>query len=1010
MLFMIGVSNKMDNSKSTLMLKYQKAKVKLIEYEVPKQNWPNFPLNYKELAFPTVLTISKYAEAVNDNLDKTSTYEELRMCSDYYDAAFQSKEQPGHDVDFALSGATAYFFIDDFGSAKVMWKSIRYDRISDEIQSVLYDVFSLAFDGRKFKCSNITSSSITKTILAFWKYGDDKIFDQSINAFRNKIYTTDSPQAWFWGEIVCAVANIMRDSSARILLPKYSALKKDSWEAYFKSRTAINLLWPSQKLVGSSNILQGKNAIVQLPTGVGKTKSIEIIIWSMFLSGRGNKAIIVAPLRSLCNEIMRDMRHAFPKEIVINQFSDVLEEDFVGIILGQTVKQILVCTPEKLQYIFHHSDSFFEAIDLYIFDESHMFDDGSRGALYELLLTDIKLRIDKKHQLVLLSAVLPNAEQIAKWLFGDDGALAYNSNIRSTPKAIGFTDKNHQIHYYSNVEENEDFFVPHTYNVKKLKPLGKERKERFFPVNAQDIALYYTNILCGTGGVAIYFNQIRSIPTFFKKIEDLHNREYYLTRIKESANAEELHKFQTIYESYYGKEYIFTKTVKYGILPHYSSLPNGIKISTEYAIKKNKVKAVACTSTLAQGVNIPIKYLLITGTNNSYTKMSVRNFQNLIGRTGRSGVYTGGDIIVTTHKLYDEQKQKGPGYYKWKEARQMFDATAVEACGSSILNLVKDFEVGYRVMVPGAIIAKYICDNISVEWTDSLLEYILAEINRLDDEIDINRCRQELIVRIANYKETVDSIENEMIFMYSCHSLYETLESLNDISNTLLCNSLAYYLADENEQQLLKQLFDAVKSLVEGQFLIIQKYSRAMVPIADANDILDWIEKYNINTDNQSVRDLLSLIEVLFEKIYPSLQIYKGFALSWICGDSYEQMSKLFNLKMYEVEKTCQFSMSYQMSFLVGNIVDLVDSECVNLEVLRLLQQALRYGVKSRTEISICERVFNDRFIAKEITNIIGNKELSLNDIVHAICNKKKEILLLLANYPSYFESVIHNL
>lgn len=48
----------MKNSKSSLMLKYQKAKVKLLEYEVPEKEWPSFPLNYRDLAYPTVLTIS----------------------------------------------------------------------------------------------------------------------------------------------------------------------------------------------------------------------------------------------------------------------------------------------------------------------------------------------------------------------------------------------------------------------------------------------------------------------------------------------------------------------------------------------------------------------------------------------------------------------------------------------------------------------------------------------------------------------------------------------------------------------------------------------------------------------------------------------------------------------------------------------------------------------------------------------------------------------------------------
>lgn len=63
------------------------------------------------------------------------------------------------------------------------------------------------------------------------------------------------------------------------------------------------MLWPAQQLIGEKGVLRGQSAIVQLPTGVGKTKSIELVIRSSFASGRATTAIIVAPLRALCNEI-----------------------------------------------------------------------------------------------------------------------------------------------------------------------------------------------------------------------------------------------------------------------------------------------------------------------------------------------------------------------------------------------------------------------------------------------------------------------------------------------------------------------------------------------------------------------------------------------------------------------------------------------------------------------------------------------------------------------------------
>lgn len=94
------------------MLKYQKAKVKLLEYDVPREDYPNFQLNYRDLAFPTVLTISEYAEAIieDNEIKQNSIRENLHYCSEFYDAAFKSREQEAHDLDFLLTGATSYFF------------------------------------------------------------------------------------------------------------------------------------------------------------------------------------------------------------------------------------------------------------------------------------------------------------------------------------------------------------------------------------------------------------------------------------------------------------------------------------------------------------------------------------------------------------------------------------------------------------------------------------------------------------------------------------------------------------------------------------------------------------------------------------------------------------------------------------------------------------------------------------------------------------------------------------
>lgn len=455
------------------------------------------------------------------------------------------------------------------------------------------------------------------------------------------------------------------------------------------------MLWPAQRLVAEKGILRGENAIVQLPTGVGKTKSIDLIIRAAFLSERANTAMVVAPLRALCNEITTDMYKAFRDVASVNQFSDVLQNDFLDLFGSDIEKQILVCTPEKLSYIMHHQPDILDAIDLFLFDEGHMFDDGGRGVTYELLVTHIRNELTDNQQMVLLSAVLPNSNEIKEWLFPKNGTLATDPNILSTPKSIGFVSEHSDIHFYTDDPYNEDYYVPRVLQVSELKKRPRERNPRYFPdlSSSTDIAIYNAMKLCHNGGVAIYIGQQRSMKTVFNRLIDLNDRGLDLSVFRSAANEEELNKIKSHIEEYYGPEHYYTKVCALGILPHSSNIPNGIKLVVENAVKNGHVSCVVCTSTLAQGVNIPIKYLLATSIHVGQELIKVRNFQNLIGRTARSGIYTEGSIIITDPKIYDQQRTIR-GRYVWQDCISLFDSNSSEKCSSSILTLVKNLKVG----------------------------------------------------------------------------------------------------------------------------------------------------------------------------------------------------------------------------------------------------------------------------------------------------------------------------
>lgn len=337
-----------------LMLKYQKAKAKMVEYDVSKQEYPHFPLNSNELSYPTTYVLSRYSECIiENNHDELKELELLLITTaEYYDSAFKSKDRPEYDWDFLLSGASAYFLRKDFGSAKVLAARV-VDLIDEERspQKLLTNIYNYLLGGvyLPYLRAIDTYERINNFFLDYFGKGKSlEALKSNLWVYRNEIYENGDPDSIFYVDILVAVIIVACENSSWSLLPSSSGILDEEWESYLQSKMSIKMLWPAQRLIAEKGLLRGESSIVQLPTGVGKTRSIELIIRAAFLSERANIAIIVAPLRALCNEITMDMYKAFGNDVTINQFSDVLQNDFWNLFSEDIKRQILICTPEKL--------------------------------------------------------------------------------------------------------------------------------------------------------------------------------------------------------------------------------------------------------------------------------------------------------------------------------------------------------------------------------------------------------------------------------------------------------------------------------------------------------------------------------------------------------------------------------------------------------------------------------------------------------------------------------------
>ncbi|WP_026395906.1 DEAD/DEAH box helicase [Acetobacterium malicum] len=1004
------------SSASNYMLKYQKAKAKLVEYGIKESDYPKFQLDSNELSYPAVYTISRYVESVIDNDTDTRNEFAIHMTdmSQYFDAAVNSKDRALHDNDFLLSGATAYFFSNDFGSAKVLCSKISLDsNHNDESpQILLINIFNFIFRNKMLSHhkSNSLFSKILNNFIVYF-HGDisaDVLYELLVQ-YRRVVYESNEPISIYYIDILFAVIIEIIKKSAWVLLPKYSDCSLKEWSGYLKKSNAIKILWPSQQLIAEKGVLAGENAIVQLPTGVGKTKSIDLVIRSAFLSQRANTVVIIAPLRALCNEITNEMNQVFADEADINQFSDVLQEDITFEVTNLSRKKIIICTPEKLSYIMYHKKDIIDDIDLFIFDEGHMFDDGDRGVLYELLVSEIREQLSSQKQLVLLSAVLSNANEILDWLLKDRGVLASSDQIKATPKSIGFASKTKDINYFSDNAYESDYFIPNSVETVQLKNFGKESAFRTFPVmtDSKDIAIYYAIRLCRNGGVAIYVNRTDSILTVIKRILDLKRRDFDMTNLLSVTNIEQANKIKNLIQEYYGEEHEYCKGALLGVFPHYADLPNGIKLAVEYAIRKNEIRFVVCTSTLAQGVNIPIKYLFMTNFNLNRRSMQVRSFQNLIGRTARSGMYTEGSIVVTDPKLFDQRNDNmHGGRHRWNDRIKMFDPNASEPCSSSILSIVQNIYIDYQVTLSGKNISEYIINNYEQpNCFSSLLEQLVLWFTDKYPDKEPNI----LMAKINDHQRIVDSIENHLCFVFSNFEV----EKYEELSTKLCTETLAYALANDAEKSLLLRLFSAIarKIQIRASQEKIQKYSRTMIGIDQSLQIEKWIEEKNIDKISYNEEQLLDMIIIFFfetQNITVAMDQFILLTKFWILGNSFKDMTMATELPIKSIEKVCSKLISYQLSFFIGNIIDILCIDTNNNDTgssyskLCVLQKKVKYGVKTMTSISMCENVFNDRVIAGDIPEILGN-DIESNNIITSIRNHSDEILDFVRPFPDFF-------
>jgi helicase len=367
-------------------------------------------------------------------------------------------------------------------------------------------------------------------------------------------------------------------------------------------------LYPPQEEAIKAGALEGRNLVLASPTASGKTLIAELCALKHILEGDG-KVLYLTPLRALASEKYEEFK----------KYSAITKPDgrrvSIGISTGDYDSSdpwlehydIIVATNEKVDSLLRHKAKWMDEISLVVADEVHLLNEAERGPTLEVVLARL-MQTNPDIQILALSATINNVQEIAEWLKAEyittewrpitlrEGVLLHNE--------IQFKD-------------------------------GESRKiEKEVKNPAINLALHTVK----TGGQALIFAATRKSSVALAKKTATKIGEILSKPVKRALERE-AERILTAGEKTRISEHL-AELVKCGVAFHHAGLGGAHRKIIEDAFREGKIKVLTATPTLAFGVNLPARTVIIYDYRRyepgyGYYPISVLEYKQMSGRAGR---------------------------------------------------------------------------------------------------------------------------------------------------------------------------------------------------------------------------------------------------------------------------------------------------------------------------------------------------------------------------------------
>ncbi|MBH0115253.1 DEAD/DEAH box helicase [Salinibacterium sp. NG253] len=459
-------------------------------------------------------------------------------------------------------------------------------------------------------------------------------------------------------------------------------------EAFTTGKPAVTTLWEPQRelLTGTLSPFDRdvRRMILSVPTSGGKTLIAQLLAVE-YLERSERSICYVAPTRSLGREVRQAMAsriRVLQKEAGAEQPDYPVMSDFHLVFDAESEPaDVEVMTPERLSHMLRHdSISVVEKFGMFIFDEAQLLKEKGRGfALESVIATLDSLTRESDHRIVLISAAMGNSGAIAQWLSPGGDALIHESDWRGPRRlhAVFNTRANWNstivesgagpVWRYRHTTELRGVVRVRTANgrTSSLTTQGDTgwrlvRKSKNETARSSEMNLDSTRSTKQYKIAAEMIAELGHAGSVLVVASTKAQAQSLATALAEPrGESSKLIPLVDFVRQQLGSEHPLVDNLRHGVGFHHAGLPIEVLEAIEKAARDDLLPYLTCTSTLTDGVNLPVRTVVLY--DQGYpgqpedTRLQGARLVNAMGRAGRAGRETEGWIVLVRAAEASEQ-------------------------------------------------------------------------------------------------------------------------------------------------------------------------------------------------------------------------------------------------------------------------------------------------------------------------------------------------------------------